>query len=89
MVWGAIKIFRDARKHELGHNGNIFLSGILIGGGVFNLVEGIIDHHILQLHRVRPMAENPLMYDLAFLASGVILILIGYWLKNQGQKAHD
>ncbi|RPF55280.1 DUF2243 domain-containing protein [Aquisalibacillus elongatus] len=89
MVWGAIKIFRDAKKGELGHNGDIFLSGILIGGGVFNLVEGIIDHHILQVHRVNPMAENPLLYDLAFLASGVVLILIGLWLKKLGQQAEQ
>ncbi|SER10236.1 DUF2243 domain-containing protein [Piscibacillus halophilus] len=87
MVWGAIKIFRDARNDELGYSWKIFLSGIFIGGGVFNLVEGIIDHHILQVHRVRPMAENPLLYDLAFLASGVVMVFIGLWLKRLDQKA--
>ncbi|WP_416147237.1 DUF2243 domain-containing protein [Salipaludibacillus sp. HK11] len=41
--------------------------------GIFNLVEGIVNHHILQIHRVRAAAENPLAYDLAFLASGALL----------------
>ncbi|WP_228547438.1 DUF2243 domain-containing protein [Filobacillus milosensis] len=87
MVWGALKIFRDARNHELGYSWKVFVSGTLIGGGVFNLVEGIIDHHILQVHRVRPMADNPLLYDLAFLASGIVLILIGLWIKKLDKKA--
>jgi uncharacterized membrane protein len=25
-----------------------------IGWGIFNIVEGIVDHHILQIHHVRP-----------------------------------
>ncbi|NJP37093.1 DUF2243 domain-containing protein [Alkalicoccus luteus] len=55
----------------------------LIGGGLFNLVEGIINHHILQIHRVHPEAENPLLFDLAFLASGVILLGAGFLLRKK------
>ncbi|MBA2870939.1 putative membrane protein [Anoxybacillus calidus] len=31
----------------------LLLSGVFIGGGTFNLVEGIIDHHILRIHHVK------------------------------------
>jgi uncharacterized membrane protein len=82
LLWGGVKIFQDARKNQLGSSWRIFLGGIFIGGGAFNLVEGIVDHHILQVHRVKPLAENPLMYDLAFLAIGALLVIIGLMIKR-------
>jgi len=82
LIWGGIKIFQDARNDELGASWRVFMSGIFMGGGVFNLVEGIVDHHILQVHRVKPTAENPMLYDLAFLASGILLVLIGFMIKR-------
>ncbi|MFB4169420.1 DUF2243 domain-containing protein [Virgibacillus sp. JSM 102003] len=86
LIWGGVKIFQDARQNKLGHSWVIFSSGIFIGGGVFNIVEGIIDHHILQVHRVRPVAENPLLYDLGFLAIGALLVIIGFLIKHKYQS---
>ncbi len=40
------------------------------GWGVFNLVEGTIDHHILHNHHVTE-ADNQLLWDLVFLTSGI------------------
>ena len=54
----------------------VLLGGILTGWGVFNLVEGVIDHHVLGIHHVRP-GPDQLAYDLAFLASGAVLLVIG------------
>jgi len=50
--------------------------GILAGWGVFNLVEGVIDHHVLELHHVRH-GPDELAYDIAFLAFGVALVAVG------------
>lgn len=33
---------------------NRVISWFLMGTGLFNLIEGIINHHILQIHRVKP-----------------------------------
>jgi Predicted membrane protein (DUF2243) len=42
------------------------LSGrLLLGWGLFNLVEGVVDHHIT-VHHVRDDASDPLDWDLAF-----------------------
>ncbi|WP_186579002.1 DUF2243 domain-containing protein [Aquibacillus kalidii] len=89
LVWGGIKIFYDARNNELGNSWQIFLAGMFIGGGVFNLAEGIIDHHILQVHRVKPNADNPLLYDLAFLASGLLLVIVGMLIKRTYKKSKE
>lgn len=87
LIWGGIKIFQDARNDQLGHSWRTFISGLCIGAGAFNLVEGIVNHHILQVHRVRPAADNPLLYDLTFLASGLLLILIGFIIKRMKRLA--
>jgi uncharacterized membrane protein len=49
-----------------------------VGWGAFNLVEGLISHHLLELHHVREVSE-PLPYDLAFLTFGAALV-VGGWL---------
>ncbi|MEQ2525117.1 DUF2243 domain-containing protein [Bacillaceae bacterium CLA-AA-H227] len=82
LIWGGVKIFQDSRHNKLGSSWKIFLGGIFVGGGTFNLVEGIINHHILQVHRVKPLAENPLVYDLAFLVIGFFLFIIGILIKR-------
>ena len=58
---------------------------MLVGWGIFNLVEGVVDHHILQIHRVRPDAANPLAWDVGFLVMGVLLV-IGGWLLTRSTR---
>ncbi|MGZ9034383.1 MAG: DUF2243 domain-containing protein, partial [Rhodospirillales bacterium] len=59
---------------------------LLVGWGVFNLVEGVIDHHILGIHHVRDDLGAPLGWDLAFLASGVVLIAVGLALARAAER---
>ena len=65
--------------------GRTLLGAILFGFGLFNLVEGILDHHILHLHHVIE-APGHLLYDVLFLISGVVLIVIGRWLIRADRK---
>jgi uncharacterized membrane protein len=64
---------------------------LLTGWGVFNVVEGLIDHQILGIHHVRDDLGAPLGWDLAFLAFGVILIIGGLSLSRSGDRLaqHD
>jgi uncharacterized membrane protein len=62
-----------------------FVGGLLIGWGGFNLVEGLVDHHLLNLHHVRP-GPDELAWDLAFLAWGAVMLVAGTWLARAG---HD
>lgn len=54
----------------------VLAGGILTGWGVFNLVEGVIGHHVLGLHHVRH-GPDELMYDIAFLVAGAALVVTG------------
>ncbi|MEW9548288.1 DUF2243 domain-containing protein [Nonomuraea sp. NPDC050783] len=57
---------------------------ILAGWGVFNLVEGVIDHHLLGIHHVRT-GPYQLWWDLAFLLLGALLVAGGWALQRGGQ----
>lgn len=61
-------------------SGRALVGWLLFGWGLFNLAEGIVDHHILGIHHVREGASiNETAWDIGFLAFGALL-LIGGWL---------
>ena len=56
---------------------------MLTGWGSFNLVEGIIDHHVLELHHVRDLPAHVPVYDWVFLfLGGIGFILAGLALRD-------
>ncbi|HEV2733918.1 MAG TPA: DUF2243 domain-containing protein [Longimicrobiaceae bacterium] len=62
-----------------------WLLGLLMGGwGLFNLVEGVVDHHLLQLHHVRDLPTHVPAYDYLFLAVGGVGFLVLGWLLARG-----
>jgi uncharacterized membrane protein len=64
-----------------------FQMGLLVAGwGLFNLVEGIVDHHILGVHHVRDDLGGPLSWDLGFLAFGLALLVGGWAIHASGAK---
>jgi uncharacterized membrane protein len=60
----------------------VHLGLLLVGWGGFNLVEGIVDHHLLQVHHVRDDVGSPLSWDLGFLAISAILVMVGFGLSR-------
>ena len=55
---------------------------LLVGWGIFNVVEGVVDHHILTIHHVRDDVAAPLWWDLGFLAFGAALVVVGLALRR-------
>jgi uncharacterized membrane protein len=58
------------------------LGALLAGWGLFNLVEGLIDHEILGIHHVRDDLGGPVGWDFAFLGLGALLVVSGLWLMR-------
>jgi uncharacterized membrane protein len=57
---------------------------MLAGWGLFNLVEGIIDHQILGIHHVHG-GPHQIWWDIGFLLVGVVLLAAGYLLQRSGK----
>ncbi|CAN5749549.1 DUF2243 domain-containing protein [soil metagenome] len=79
MLWSAV------RRPEVPLSTRTFVGSMFVGWGLFNLVEGVIDHHILGVHHVVEGAGHP-WYDLAFLASGVIFLAGGSAAIHSGRN---
>ena len=61
-----------------------FTGLLILGWGLFNLVEGLIDHHLLELHHVRDLPRHVPVYDgLFLLIGGVGFILLGRFLYRR------
>lgn len=74
---GLVRLWKAVSRPGAVLSGRVLSGAMLMGWGLFNLVEGTINHLILDLHHVVEAAPNHLPYDLAFLASGIILTLAG------------
>ncbi|HYD33263.1 MAG TPA: DUF2243 domain-containing protein [Methylophilaceae bacterium] len=83
---GVYLLFRAGAQRDVLWSGKILAGTMLAGWGLFNVIEGIIDHLILEIHHVMEYAIDKLPYDLAFLASGVIFMLIGGLLVKAGSQ---
>lgn len=68
-------------------SGRCILGLGLIGFGLWHLVEGVTIHLVVQLHRVRPMAEVPLVWDLLWLVIfGVLPLSVGLVLRAAPER---
>jgi len=61
---------------------------MLIGFGIFNVVEGIVDHHLLGIHHVNETVppEWWIYWDLAFLLWGAVMLIGGWFLLKTGER---
>jgi uncharacterized membrane protein len=85
-VIGVYALLRDARAGSALPAPSVFTGQLLFGWGLFNLVEGIIDHHILNLHHVRDLPVHVPLYDWIFVVlGGVGLTALGWWLARSAR----
>ncbi|MFD8294973.1 DUF2243 domain-containing protein [Streptomyces bauhiniae] len=60
---------------------------VLSGWGVFNLVEGILDHQILGIHHVHG-GPYQAWWDAGFLVLGALFVAVGHLIRRGG-RFHD
>lgn len=83
---GIILMWKLLYRKDVDRSGKLFGGGLLLGWGVFNIVEGIIDHQILKLHNVIELVADHDIANFAFLGVSVVMIIIGYALVNSENK---
>lgn len=87
VVAGSITTIVAWRQGRLAPNWRFHLGLVLAGWGIFNVVEGVVNHHILAIHHVRDDLGGPISWDIGFLALGVILVLAGYVMYRSGRSS--
>lgn len=78
-------LWRAGSRADVPWSGRTFVGSMIAGWGLFNVVEGIIDHQILGLHHVRS-GEMQFAWDMGFLAFGAAQILVGWAIVRAGRR---
>jgi uncharacterized membrane protein len=88
LVWlltvaGLVALWRAGGSGRVPWSARTFGGGLVLGWGLFNVVEGILDHHLFATHHVRP-GPGQLAWDLGFLIFGAVLCAVGLVLIRRG-----
>ena len=87
-VIGVLMLWSDGRAGRSPRRLLVLIGQMILGWGVFNLVEGVIDHHLLNIHHVRDMPLHVPAYDWIFLAvGGVGFSLLGLLLARRTRES--
>jgi uncharacterized membrane protein len=81
-------LWRAAQRTHVRWSGKLLAGTLLMGFGLFNLVEGLMDHHLLGLHHVNetvPPAQW-IYWDIAFLVWGALMLWGGWRLLRAGRQ---
>lgn len=72
VLLGLIILWKRAHKTHVRWFGKLLAGSMLLGFGIFNVVEGIVDHHLLGIHHVNETVppEHWIYWDLARIIHG-------------------
>ena len=71
-------------RTDVAWSDRVFVGALLVGWGLFNVVEGVVTPRILQLHHVvEGVALSP--WDWTFLGSGFALVAMGWRCISSGR----
>jgi len=83
---GTAMLYRAMRHAGPVENGRVLVGSMLAGWGLFQLVEGTVDHHLLGIHHVLPGHSHQFWFDMLFLAAGAVLLVIGARLTRSAKN---
>jgi uncharacterized membrane protein len=86
-VIGVVALWNEGRHGTAPATLRVLVGQMLLGWGIFNFVEGLVDHHLLGLHHVRDLPMHVPAYDWLFLGIGGLgLIVVGWLLARTGER---
>lgn len=80
-ITGIIALWLAVKSEKTTLSTSVLIGAFCIGAGMFNVVEGILSHHVLQIHHVKP-GMHQLGWDLGFIGAGILSIVVGWLILN-------
>jgi uncharacterized membrane protein len=85
-VAGVTTLWQALRRGTAVWSTTAYVGAILIGWGVFNVVEVAVNHLLLELHRTREDVANPLPWDIGVMVWGAAMIVVGIALRRSAGR---
>jgi uncharacterized membrane protein len=88
VVAGLFVLWRAAHRKHLAWSNRMLVGTLLIGFGLFNTVEGLVNHQLLGIHHVNERAARDwwIVWDLGFVAWGVAMLVAGWLVTRAGRR---
>lgn len=84
-AFGLYLLWRRRRAFEQPGSSRGVLAYMLVGFGLWHVLDAVASHWILGIHRIKQDAANPLLWDLGWLiVFGLIPLAAGSWLRRGG-----
>ncbi len=90
VIWGLSWLWRAARRPHFLWSAPLLFATVLMGFGIFNVVEGLVDHQLLGIHHVNETVprEQWIYWDIGFLLWGAAMLVGGWvWMRRLQNKA--
>jgi uncharacterized membrane protein len=84
-ILGVALLWRAGKRKDGSWSGQILWGAAFLGWGIFNTVEGIIDHFIFGIHHVVERLGTS-MYDYLFLMSGIVFMIVSFLLISSAKE---
>jgi uncharacterized membrane protein len=88
VVLGLIVLWRASRRTQIRWSSKLLVGSMLMGFGIFNLVEGVVNHHLLGIHHVNETVprEQWIYWNLGFLVWGAAMLIGGWFMLKRGRR---
>jgi uncharacterized membrane protein len=77
---GLVLLWRRRREAAAPGAGRATAGAALLGFGAWHLLDAVVNHWALGLHRINETVADPLPWDLVFFALGLVTAAAGGWL---------
>lgn len=87
-IVGLVYLRRTRREFAMRGADRLLLASALIGFGAWHVIDAVVSHWLLGIHRVRMDTDYPLLWDLGWLVLfGLVPIVVGWRLRRYGIDA--
>ncbi|WP_028034093.1 DUF2243 domain-containing protein [Chelativorans sp. J32] len=87
LLLGLWLLWRARATFSLPPGNRLILGNALIGFGAWHILDGILSHWVLGIHRIRMDSAVPLFWDLLwFFLFGVVFVLAGLFFRSSGSS---
>ena len=81
-IVGVFMLFNAGKRGRAIHSESALVWSMIMGWGIFNVVEGLIDHHLLDLHHVVERLGVS-VWDWLFLGVSVVMVISGWFMTRR------